>query len=124
MSTPSTDEPGARPICRSPWHSALRATEQKTPMKRFKKILKWTGIVAGAAIAALLIANVLLVRSTGYRLEGRLSALRRAGEPLKIADLGREPIPPEKNADTFLRRAADDLQAIQKELEALYPRVG
>jgi hypothetical protein len=93
-------------------------------MKRFKRILKWTGIVAGAAIVVLLIANAFLVQSTGHRLEGRLSALRRAGEPLKIADLGREPIPPEKNADTFLRRAARDLEAIQKELEAAYPRVG
>jgi hypothetical protein len=93
-------------------------------MNRFKKILKWTGIVAEAAIAILLIANALFGWRTGTRLGERLAALRQAGEPIRIAELGREPIPPEKNADTFLRRAAHDLEAIEKELNAAYPRVG
>ena len=93
-------------------------------MKRLRKILKWTGIVAGAAIAILLMLNAYFVWSTGTRLERRLVALRQAGEPVQLADLAREPIPPEKNADVFLRRAADDLDAIQKELMAWYPKVG
>ena len=38
--------------------------------------------------------------------------------------MAHEPIPPEKNADAFLRRAADDLDAIQKELLAYYPKRG
>jgi hypothetical protein len=50
--------------------------------------------------------------------------MRRAGDPILIADLAREPIPPEKNADVFLRRAAGDLDSIQKELMALYPKTG
>lgn len=66
--------------------------------------------------------NTCYVWSTGTRLERRLAALRSAGEPVQIADLAREPIPPESNADTFLRRADDDLDAIQKELMALYPK--
>lgn len=93
-------------------------------MSRFKKILKWTAIVAGATVALLLIVNVLGVWRTGSQLAARLDELRQAGEPVRLVDLGRKPIPPETNADTFLRRADADLQAIQKELEAMYPRVG
>jgi hypothetical protein len=93
-------------------------------MKRFKKILKWTGIVAGAAIALLLILNAVFVWRTGAQLERRLAALRQAGEPVRIADLAHEPIPPEQDADAFLRRAANDLEAIQKELDTLFPRMG
>ncbi len=78
----------------------------------------------GAAIAILLICNACFVWSTGTRLEARLAALRRAGEPVQLSDLAREPIPPEKNADVFLRRAADDLDAIEKELVASYPKRG
>ncbi len=93
-------------------------------MKRLKRILKWTWIVAGVATAVLLISNAYFVWSTGSRLERRLVALRQAGDPVQLADLAHAPIPPEKNADSFLRRAADDLDAIQKELLAMYPKVG
>jgi hypothetical protein len=93
-------------------------------MKRLGKILKWMGIVAAAAITVLLMLNAYFVWSTGTELEHRLTSLRQAGVPAQLADLAREPIPPEKNADVFLRRAADDLDAIEKELLALYPRKG
>jgi len=43
---------------------------------------------------------------------------------VQLADLARESIPPEQNADVFWRRAADDLDAIEKELEAQYPKKG
>ena len=72
-------------------------------MKRLRKILKWIGIVAGAAIAILLMLNAYFVWSTGTQLESRLVALRQAGDPVQLADLAHEPIPPEKNADVFLR---------------------
>jgi hypothetical protein len=101
-----------------------RHSKNPSPTKRFKKILKWIAIVTGAAIAILLIADALFVWNNGSRLEKRLSALREAGEPLQIADLARERIPPEQNADTFLHRAANDLEAILKELDAAYPRIG
>jgi hypothetical protein len=94
------------------------------PMRRLKRILKWAGIIAGAAIVLLPLFNVLFVRSAGTRLEERLDALRRAGEPVRIADLAHPPIPPERNADAFLRRAAGDLEAIRKQLEEWYPRTG
>jgi len=68
--------------------------------------------------------NAYFVWSTGTRLERSLFALRQAGDPVQLADLARAPIPPEQNADVFLRRAADDLDAIQKELLASYPKTG
>jgi hypothetical protein len=68
--------------------------------------------------------NAYFVWSTGTELERRFAALRRAGDPVQVSDFAREPIPPEKNADAFLRRAAPDLDAIEKELLALYPRKG
>jgi len=91
-------------------------------MKRLIRIL-WIGIgiVAAAAIAILLMLNAYFIWSTGTQLEGRLAALRQAGDPIQLSDLACQPIPPEKNADVFLRRAADDLDAIQKELMAIYP---
>jgi hypothetical protein len=93
-------------------------------MKRLQRILKWTTIVTGAAIAVLLMANAYFVWSTGRELERRLVALREAHDPVQLADLARKPIPPEQNADMFLRRTASDLDAIQKELLALYPEHG
>ncbi|GAC1474294.1 MAG: hypothetical protein NVSMB9_24370 [Isosphaeraceae bacterium] len=93
-------------------------------MKRLARILVWIEISAGAAIALLLLINAYFVWSTGTRLERRLSALRHAGEPVQLADLAREPILPERNGDVYLRRAADDLDAIQKEPTVWYPKSG
>jgi hypothetical protein len=93
-------------------------------MKRLKKILAWIAIGTAAAIAILLLTNAYFVWSTGTRLERRLAELRQAGDPVQLEDLARKPIPPEKNADVFLRRAAADLDSIQKELLSLYPKVG
>ena len=45
------------------------------------------------------------------------------GDPVQLADLAREPVA-EQNADVYLRRAADDLDAIQKELLVAHPKVG
>ena len=91
-------------------------------MNRLKKIGKWTAIVAAAAIAMLLVLNAVFVWSTGTRLERRLLELRQSGDPVQLSDLAREPIPPEQNADVYLRRAADDLDAIHNELLAMYPK--
>jgi hypothetical protein len=93
-------------------------------MNRLRKILKGIWIVAGAAINILLLVNAYFVWSTGSELERRLAALRSAGDPVQLADLAREPIPSDRNADVFLRRAADDLDAVEKELLAMYPKKG
>jgi len=75
-------------------------------------------------IAILLIANAVWVWRTGSRLEEKLAALRAEGDPLSLADLARDPIPPEQNAAVFLRRARSDLEAIDKELTAVYTSEG
>jgi hypothetical protein len=91
-------------------------------MKRLnlKKILKWTGIVTGGLLAIGLVANALFVWTTDTRLERQLAAIRKSGDPLTLADLARPPIPPEKNAATYLHRAEGDVEAIEKELRKLW----
>ena len=86
-------------------------------MKRLKKILKWTGIVLGALAAILLIVNAIFVWTTDARLEQQLAEIRNAGDPLTLTDLARKPIPPEKNAATYLSQAEPDVIAIQNEME-------
>ena len=78
-------------------------------MKRLKKTLKWTGIVLGGLVAIGLVANAVFVWTTDTRLERQLAEIRAAGDPLTLADLARPPIPPEKNAATYLRRAEADV---------------
>ena len=90
-------------------------------MNRLKKILKWTGIVLGGLLAIGLIANAIFFWFTDSRLERQLAEIRAAGDPVTLADLARPPIPPEKNAATYLRRAEADLAAIEKETVDVYP---
>ena len=75
-------------------------------------------------ITIALLLNAYFVWSTGLSLERRLLEMRAAGHPIGLADLGGKPIPPEQNAEACLRLALDDLDAIQKELLALYPKQG
>jgi hypothetical protein len=83
-------------------------------MKKWKKILLWTGITAGTLIAILLIVAAYYAWTTGIRLEQKLAALKAAGEPICLADLARKPIPPQQNGATYLRRAKADLYAVDK----------
>ncbi len=83
-------------------------------MKRMKTILKWTAVVLGVLAAVGLVANAYLVWTTGTRLEQQLAAIRAAGDPLTLADLARPPIPPEKNADAYLKKAEEHVNAIDK----------
>ena len=90
-------------------------------MKRFRRLLKWTGIALGVLVAILLIINAVLVRITDSRLEKQLAAIREAGDPLSIAELlDAKAIPPEQNAAVYLDRARDGVRAIRKELDALH----
>jgi hypothetical protein len=91
-------------------------------MKRASVIGKWVAIVAVVLIASLLVLNAFFVWSTGTQLERRLRELRESGSPVQLVDFVREPIAPASNAETFLRRAADDVDAIHKELAAMYPK--
>jgi hypothetical protein len=87
-------------------------------MKRFWRILKYLGLallaIVGISLTWLAVANA----RASARLEQKLAELRATGEPLSLADLARKPIPPEDNAATYLRRAKNDVQAIQLEVTA------
>ncbi len=85
-------------------------------MNRLKKILKWTGVVLGGLVAIGLVANAVFVWTADTRLERQLVTIRAAGDPLMLAELARKPIPPEKNAVTYLRRAEADVAAVASEL--------
>jgi hypothetical protein len=87
-------------------------------MKRLKQILKWTGVVLGGLVAIGLVANAVFVWTTDARLERQLAEIRAAGDPVTLADLAPKPIPPEKNAATYLRKAEADVEAIDYELRS------
>ena len=59
-----------------------------------------------------LIANAWFIWTTDARLAAQWAAIRAAGEPVTLADLAHPPIPPEKNAATYLRQADADVRAI------------
>jgi hypothetical protein len=86
-------------------------------MSRWKKVLKWTAVVLLGLVAIALVANACFVWITDIRLERQLAALRAAGDPISLADLARKPIPPEKNAATYLRQAQPELETVY---EAIY----
>ena len=81
-------------------------------MKHLKKTLQWAGIVLGFLLAIGLIANAWFIWTTDARLAAQWASIRAAGEPVTLADLARPPIPPEKNAATYLRQADADVKAI------------
>ena len=60
-----------------------------------------------------LVANAVFVWTTDTRLERQLAEIRAAGDPLTLADLAPKPIPPEKNAATYLRRAEADVARLR-----------
>ncbi|MEN6497848.1 MAG: hypothetical protein ABFD16_26415, partial [Thermoguttaceae bacterium] len=93
-------------------------------MKRLKRIVQWTAVVLGALVAILLIVNAWYVASSDSQLEKRWAQLRDEGRPSSLADLAPAPIPPEKNAATYLRRAQTDVKAIDHEVCKLWDSMG
>jgi hypothetical protein len=87
-------------------------------MKRFFKAFRFAAILFGGLIAAGLIYYAVTNWRASARLEKTIARLRAAGEPIRLADLGRAPIPPEENAFTFLKRAEADIKAIENEVSA------
>ena len=85
-------------------------------MSRAGRLLKWAGIVVGTVGAIFLIAAAVVVRRSETPLERRLAAIRAVGEPLTLAELAPDPIPPEHNAAIYLLRAAADMDAISSQL--------
>ncbi len=84
-------------------------------MKRLKRCLKWAAMAAAAVVLLLLVVNVVLAWRAGARLEGRLAALRAAGEPVTLRDLQPEPVPAEQDAALLLSSIRPRLEAWQAE---------
>ncbi|HEX4142055.1 MAG TPA: hypothetical protein VHY91_00780 [Pirellulales bacterium] len=89
-------------------------------MKRFFRILRWCLLGLLGIVGILLTVHGIRVAWADHRLNERIEALRAAGQPISLAELTRETIPPEKNAATYLRRAKEDAEAIETQVEAAY----
>ncbi len=75
------------------------------------RLLKWLKGLS-YALLALAVAHAGLTLWAGRKLERGLDALRRAGQPVALSDLAGPDIPPERNAFTWLRKAAGLMQSI------------
>lgn len=91
-------------------------------MKRLKAFLKWMAIGTAVLIAIALLCNAYYVATTGTKLASRLEDLRKAGEPVQLSDLARQPVPAEENAAVILSRASDNIKQLVCEIEALFPK--
>lgn len=80
-----------------------------------KRMLIWMGVVALALWAILIVA----LSWPSNRLERQIAAIRAAGDPVRLIDLAGEPVPPEQNGATYLRRAQKDADSLYKELTPL-----
>lgn len=92
--------------------------------RRVLKFLKWAAIAFGLFLVAFFSWSAWYTGVTGRRLEARLDALRRAGDPISLADLAPRPIPPETNADVILGDIAAEVEAVQDGLMAIFPKTG
>ena len=93
-------------------------------MKPSKKALKIAGISALALVAAAAVVWLVLFRFGNSGLQGRIAALRAAGDPVSLKDLARPAVPAEQNAASFLFLAQNDVDAINKTLSPVYDGAG
>ncbi|MFC1596642.1 hypothetical protein ACFL5Q_01665 [Planctomycetota bacterium] len=88
------------------------------------RIVAWIAVIGFGVIAIALIVMMIFGSIAASRFNQRLDAVRSTGAPMSLAELARDPIPPEANAAVFLRRARGDLEAIGKELNDVYGSEG
>jgi hypothetical protein len=91
-------------------------------MKRIRRALILVGMGGGALFLLVAVVGFVLFWYLNSGLERRIAAIRAAGDPVLLRDLGRPAIAPEQNAATFLARAKDDVNAIHRELAPVYDR--
>ena len=87
-------------------------------MKRFLKPLKYLALATVAMVAIVLVVNGVLNARASGRLESRVAALHKAGQPVSLVDLARPELRPKDNAATHLRQAQPDISSIQKDVSA------
>jgi hypothetical protein len=82
-------------------------------MRRFWRVLKFTGLGVLTIVSIGLIWFGTANWRASARLEASLAELRNANVPMSLAALKRAPPLPDNNAATYLRRAASQLEAIE-----------
>jgi hypothetical protein len=80
-------------------------------MKRWKKVLVWTGTVVAGGVAAGLVTNAWYVWTSEARLGRQIAAMRQAGDPVSFSELIPHAIPPDQNAATYLSQAVPEVAA-------------
>ncbi len=88
-----------------------------------KRATRWLiGTVGGVAslLLVLLVARAVADKWASDRLAQKLSELTEAAEPIGLADLARESVPANEDADFYLRRCEDHVKAIIGELHPAY----
>jgi hypothetical protein len=85
-------------------------------MSKLWKLLKWIGIILMMAFSVLLITIAVLNWQANSQLDKHLSAIRAADEPITLADLQGESVPPAENAITHLLLVEKEVQAITSDL--------
>src|SRR4051794_693269 len=80
-----------------------------------KRLWKRLGLGFVMLVALALLANGLMAWRTTARLNGRVAAIRAAGDPASIADLAPKPIPDAENAAAILKKLQPRLDAFSDE---------
>jgi hypothetical protein len=80
----------------------------------------WLSVGLLVVVAAIAVVVARANAGAEAQLDETLAALRNSGAPLTLDELARKPPPPEENAATYLRRAKESLNAIDKEISAAY----
>jgi hypothetical protein len=91
-------------------------------VKRSKRIFRIGALGLALLVALWLIGSAILVWLSGRGLEGRLAAIRNAGEPVTLADMERPTPAPDQNAAVVLEKARDDIDALTKQLNQIDAR--
>jgi hypothetical protein len=89
-------------------------------VKRLRRYLRILAIALGAGAIVLAVAGIILFRYTWSGLQRRITAIQAAGDPVRLSDLARPPIPDDQNAATFLSGAQAGVNAINRKLAPLY----
>jgi len=89
-----------------------------------QRIVAWTAVIGFALIAIALVVVIVFGSMAASRFNQRVDKVRATGAPTSLAELARDPIPPDANAAVFLRQARGGLEAIAKELNDVYGSEG
>jgi hypothetical protein len=91
---------------------------------RLFRVLKFAVLGVLGIVGVGLIAIAVRSAAVDRQLEKVIAELKTEKQPTTLSDLARKPVPPEQNAATFLRRAAEGQMAIESAVEAARDKLG